>query len=241
MSRLAVVLGLLAALLAPAPGRAEPVPVRILAVGDSITAAGRWQAELDRLLTAAAVPHVIETEALSGSRCNRWPGLMPGILAAHQPDLVVLACGTNDDPNELCYGEPCTGWAWRSIVEQVHTYRPGGALVLPALIQYSDPLIAPDWLLSFEPRTNDAVYAQWSRYPSSWFAGLVDLQRVPATADDLDAGGVHPTERGYRAYGRLVYDAAAAAMGWPAATDPPLCGLYGHRRGYPRPSYTPCP
>lgn len=218
-------------------------PVRILAVGDSITWGGQWQAELSRLLDKAGVPHAIDTEGVAGVGTMYWPARMRGILDAHKPDLVILATGTNDDVNAAKYGERATGWAFRSIVETIHGYRPDNPIkILPTLIQYSDPLIAPDWLLTSEPITNDTIWTQIRGYlKAGWFAGVADLQVIPATADYLDTGGIHPTARGYKAMGRIFYDAAHVGMGWPACTEPPLTGLYGHRKGYPRPSYLPNP
>ncbi|HUC90075.1 MAG TPA: SGNH/GDSL hydrolase family protein [Patescibacteria group bacterium] len=218
-------------------------PVRILTIGDSITAAGKWQTEFGRLLTQAGVPNVIETEAVGGTRCDYWIPRIKAILDAHQPDLVVLACGTNDDVNSKTYGESSTGYALRYITEAIHGYRPSNPIkVLPALIQYSDPLVAPDWLLSSEPQTNDTLYRNMQYYPiGSWLAGIANFQVIPATATYLDDGGVHPTDRGYRYMGRLVYNASYAVMGWPATTEAPLCDLYGHRKGYARPTYIPCP
>lgn len=214
----------------------------VMTVGDSITAFGKWQAEFVRLAAAAGITLDIRNVGVGQIRTTYWPSRIKALLTQHQPDLVTLFTGTNDDPAEISYGEPATSLAWRATVEAIHTFRPADPIrIVPALIQYSDPLIAPDWVLAAEPTTNDRIYAQWSRYPSSWFAGLADFQRIPATADYLDDGGIHPTDRGYRAMGRIVYDAVAPALGWPAATDPPLCGMYGHRRGYPRPVYVPCP
>jgi lysophospholipase L1-like esterase len=261
--RLAAALAVLALLaVACPPSEAASGPLRILAVGDSITAgntstgSGTWQAELDRLLTAAGVPHVIETEALSGSRCDHWPPLIAGLLAAHHPGLLVFYCGTNDDPNAMIYGEPATGWAFRSVVEAAHA---SGAQVEPVLIGYSDAALAPDWLLANEPRTNDILWPQMARYlppnvPSAWFPGVANIQAMPGTAEYLDGDGcdpgvstcgIHPDAKGYRTVGRLVYDAAAPGMGWPPASafgEPPLCGMSGHRKGYPRPvPYLACP
>lgn len=237
---------LLCAALSPAGSAhraAAGVPVRILAVGDSRTADGRWQVELSRLLTAAGVAHTITTEAVGGTRCSYWPSRIAGLLTTHQPDMVALFCGTNDDPDETIYGEAATGWAFRATVEAIHNFRPANPIrVLPALIQYSDPLIAPQWLLDNEPRTNDTLWTQMRHYPpADWFAGIADLQRIPATATYLDGGGIHPTAEGYRVMGRIAYTAAAGGMGWPPAADPPLCDMYGHRKSYPRPPYTPCP
>ena len=170
---------------------------------------------------------------------------MEALLEAHEPDLVVVMCGTNDDPSARSYGEPTTGWALRSIIETVHAARPEAPIpVLPTLIQYSDPLVAPTWLWEDdEPRTNDLLWTNmlWYLKPwtPGWLAGVVDLQVIPATASYLRADGIHPTTLGQRTIGRLVYAAAAPSMGWPELPDP-LCDLYGHRIGYPRPAFAAC-
>lgn len=222
--------------------------LRIMTVGDSITAgrtsegSGCWQDELARLCSAyAGVCLDVRNLAVAGTRTTYWPSRIKALLGQHQPDLVTFFTGTNDDVAEMCFGEPATSWAWRSTVEAIHAYRTPPTLIVPALIQYSDPLIAPQWLLDSQPITNDRIYREWSRYNNTpgWFAGVCDFQRIPATADYLDDGGIHPTARGYRAMGRIVYDAIQAAMGWPACQEPPLSGMYGHRRGYPRPPYIP--
>jgi len=221
-------------------------PVRILAIGDSITSACQWQAELDRLLTKARVPHVITTYAVGGSRCKYWVPNIGNVLATAQPDLVYLYCGTNDDPNEKMYGETATAWSFRYLAESIHTYRPAKpALLVPTLVGYSDAAIAPDWLwANTEPKTNDILWSQMTRYMHpSWYAGIANIQVMPGTAEYIGGDGIHPNAGGHRTIGRLMYDAAAGGMGWPAAAslgEPPLCGMSGHRKGYPRPAYTPC-
>lgn len=220
--------------------------MKILAIGDSKTAAGQWQIELTRLLNLAGITHTIATEAVGGTRTNYWPSRIGALLSTHQPDLVVIAAGTNDDPTEKSYGEVSTGWAIRALIEAVHAYRPASpALVLPALISYSDPLTAPDWLLANEPKTNDVLWPNIARYwppnATGWLAGIANLQRIPANLTYLDTGGIHPNERGYKVMARILYDAAQGGMGWPACSEPPICGLYGRRRGDPIPSYIPCP
>lgn len=230
-------------------------PVRILAVGDSITAACQWQLELSRLLTVAGVPHVIITYAVGGSRCNYWPDKIAAVAAAAQPDVGVLYCGTNDDPAESCYGEVCTRWAFRATIEGIRTYRSPQPAIVPVLIGMSDWSLSPAWSLAAESQTTDHLWGEMTRYMPSWYTvdGVAKVDRMPGTATYLDGDGcnpavstcgIHPNARGYRTVGRLVYDAAAVTMSWPAATtigEPVLCGMSGHRRGYPRPVYTPCP
>jgi lysophospholipase L1-like esterase len=230
------------------PGRTA-TPTRILVLGDSRSSNGVWQTDLGVLLAGNGVAVDIATAAVAGTRCGYWPDKIAGVLADTQPDLVVIACGTNDDPTEQVYGEPKTGWAIRYLIEAVHGYRPNNpARVVPALPQYSDPLIAFDWLLTNEPQTADTLWVNINRYSGSgWLAGVADFQRIPATADYLADErsaqypiglGIHPTTRGSEAMARIVYRAAAAQMGWPPIGE--QCGLFGHRNRYPRPTYTPC-
>jgi lysophospholipase L1-like esterase len=229
---------------APSHAAVEQVPVRILTLGDSITHDGAWQNETERLLTSAGVANIIVNVAVSGTRCGYWPERIGALLATHQPDLVVLACGTNDDPAErTSWGESMTAWSTRYVIEAVHAYRPANpARTLPVLVQYSDPLIAPAWLLANEGVTNDTLYVNQMLYASApQLAGIANLQTIPATADYVSSDGIHPVARGYKAIGRTVYDAARASMGWPVSGESALCGQYGHRAGYPRPTYTPCP
>jgi lysophospholipase L1-like esterase len=235
----------------------EQQPVQILTVGDSITAACSWQQALSDRLSLAGVPHVITTFAVGGTACDYWPARIGDVLSQVTPDLAYIYCGTGDDPAAQCFGESCTTWAFRSIVEAIHAARTPAPPIVPTLIGYSDATMAPGWLLDKEALANDRIASQFQWYippwfAPSWFAGLLDVQRMPGTAvyvdgDDCDpaAGicGVHPNARGYDVIGRLAYDAAATSMGWPAPSvwgEAPLCGMSGHRDGAPRPEYLPC-
>lgn len=237
-------------------------PVQVLVLGDSISAGLEadlcgWQQALGERLTLAGVPHVITTFAVSGSACSYWPSRMASVLSQVTPDLAYVYCGTGDDPAAQCYGEPCTSWAFRSIVEAIHLARTPAPLVVPALVGYSDATMVPGWLLDQEATANDRLASQFQwyvppRFSPSWFAGLLDVQRMPGTAqylagDQCDPAsgicGVHPNQDGQDTIGRLAYDAAATAMGWPDAGtwgEAPLCGLSGHRPGAPRPVYVAC-
>lgn len=247
---LIVTTGSAPAIAAPAPLAAEvrittaapPSTARVLTLGDSISTGARWQAELCRLmLVNAGIMCDLRNEAVGGTQCDYWPERIASLLVEHDPvGMVILACGTNDHINEYVWGEPSTSWSFRYTVEAIHGYN-SAIDIVPVLIQYADPLLpgSPQILTDWIPVTNDRLYSQMLRYPG-WFAGIVDWQLIPATATYLDTTGFHPTDRGYRYMGRLVYDRIHAGMGWPAASEPPLCDLYGHRRGYTRPSYTPC-
>jgi lysophospholipase L1-like esterase len=214
--------------------------MRLLTVGDSITAAGQWQAELSRLCALTGVELTTVNVAVGGVATNYWPTRIKALLSQHSPDAVTFYTGTNDDVNGVMHGESATTWSFRSTVETIHEHRPSNrVVVIPAWIQYSDPLIAPQWLLDSEPVTNDRIFGEIYRH-RDWLSSVADFQPIPATADYLDDGGIHPTSRGYRAMGRITYDSLRARVGWPVCPEPPLCGMYGHRKGYPRPVYIRC-
>jgi len=192
-------------------------PLRVLTLGDSITASGGWQAELSRLCAQVGVTLDVRNVAVGGTRTSYWPDKIAGLLTNHDPGLVTLFSGTNDDPNEYVYGEPATAWSFRYVVEQAYGYRPADPVrIAPALVQYSNPSVAPAWLLRNERITNDTLWTQMKLYlPHGWFAGIADFQQIPSTSEYLDQGGIHPTALGYQTMGRIVYQSIAAGMGWP--------------------------
>lgn len=224
----------------PVPS-ASPTSLRVLVLGDSIsevciTVSG-WCGELVTSLAAVGVTVDIRAYASGGKRCAWVAAGVVAALAQHQPDVVLLNCGTNDDPNEICYGESCTAWAWRYTVEAA---KAAGARVGVAFIGYTDP--DEKRVLGNKPkleRTNDNLYTQIARFAGPWGLAVASFQKVPSDPVHLP-DGVHPGGRGDTVYARIWHD-ALAEQGWvPAALGPPLCGMYGRRAGYPVPSTTPC-
>ncbi len=215
--------------------------LKILTIGDSITQPGLWQAEMCRLVEGyTSVDCDIRNEAVPGTGCTYWSSRIGALLVEHQPDMVVFACGTNDYTVPLANQE-FLGMHFRITVEAIRTFRNPPIEIVPTLIQYSDPLVAAPWVIESEPKTNDALYTNMLYYiPAGWFTGIIDWQSVPSSSEYLDAGGIHPTQRGYRYLGRLAYDRIAPGMGWPQNPEPVLCGLTGHRRPYPRPPSPSC-
>jgi hypothetical protein len=230
-------------------GRAEAGNhLTVLTIGDSRSSSGAWQAEMTRLLSTVGVTATVSNVAAGGTDCYYWVPRIYTLLDQYAPDLLVMACGTNDNPNATVFGEPKTGYAVRYVTEAAHAR---GVMMIPSLVQYSDPILAPGWLLTNEPIANDRLYANELVYqPAGWYLGIADFQRIPATATYLAAEpypspvgsiAIHPTARGHRWMGRIVFDVGAAAGVWPATSEPPLCDLYGHRLGYARPSsYVTC-
>jgi hypothetical protein len=223
------------------PARAaDPVTLRILVLGDSITApctstpAGGWCARLGQMLAQRGVNAQWTAVAVPGVRCKWLASQVQAAVDLHDPDIVLINCGTNDDPKEKCWGESCTAWAQRVLIETAHN---SGAQVATAFVGYPD-------LLRFNSQApqevaNDAIYSNLGYY-TGWNLGLANFQVVPGNPDFLP-DGIHPTSvRGIEAYARIWYDVGAGRGWWPANTDPPLCGLFGRRAGYQVPSYIQC-
>lgn len=241
-ARLVALLLLAVVALAPAtPAHPDPVPLRIGVVADSTAQSctlpgGGICGHLEQLLAARGASVTFHTAVVPGASCGGLVAAQASMLTAADPDLVIILCGTNNatwtpvQRNQL-------GAEWRTLVEAAHV---SGAMVLPALIQYSDPGIQAwqgrAWLVESEARANDTIYAQWGYYePAGWFAGKVDFQQIPGNRDYLAGGtdGIHPNGLGQQTYAVLIYRALRAHYGWP--DDVPLpCGLWGAR---PDPAY----
>lgn len=228
--------------------RADLPEVVVLTLGDSNSVAGLnggWQAEFCRQLSIAAGKACdLRNASVGGTGCGYWPSRVGALLAQHQPDLVILACGTNDDLT-VPGATDALGTAFRLTVEAVHTFRTPAIPIVPVLMQYSDPYLAPPWVLASTPAVNDELYRNILLYNwAGWFPGIVDWQIIPATAYYLLAGGaevgVHRTARAQVDAGRIAYDRTAPGMSWPVSPEPPPCGMVGHRRGYERPQVPLC-
>lgn len=218
-------------------------PLVVMTIGDSTVTLGHWQAEFCRILDLETdLVCDLRNEAVGGTTCKYWTTAAAQLVAKlvqHQPDLVIFTCGTNDNIYSTAWGEPETSWAFRATVEMIKTTVPSVKIV-PVLLQYPDPLLLSSaHLVDWIPVTNDRLYVQMLLYPS-WFPGIVDWQFIPSNATYLDTTGFHATLKGDQYRGRLVYDRIHAGMGWPAASEPALCDLYGHRKWYARPNFTPC-
>lgn len=245
--KLAAILAAVLLALTPAGSMDEPPTLRILTVGDSMSELGKWQAELCRLMAQDAdLTCDVRNEAVGGTTCGYWPSRIVGLLNIHQPDLLIIACGTNDDARTQAQRD-ALGMVWRQTVEAVYTWRTPHIPIVPVLVQYSDQLIAPQWRVDSQPLVNDTLFENMGYYlPAGWFQAVIDWQVIPSTPTYLlreengQPAGIHPTPRGYAYMGRLAYDRLAAGLGWPATSEPALCDLYGTRRPYPRPAYTPC-
>lgn len=248
----AALAGVLAILTAAVPTGAAAVtlsPVSIMVLGDSRSAGTHddsYRAELDRLLRTGGVEPTWIAAAVSDTRCTYWTSRIHDLLVLHDPDVVILACGTNDDTATVA-ARDAMGAAIRTITETIRLHR--GEVTptrqLGAYVQLSDPYgVAPAqaWVPPSEERANIVLASNYGLYLPHWASlAVADLSRIPGNHVTLP-DGMHPSAYGHGLVARLLYDAGAARGWWPATSEPAPCGLYGRAVGAPVPAgYIACP
>jgi hypothetical protein len=225
---------------APAAAQVDPDPIKFLVIGDSNSETEQWQAHFSALLTAAGIDHEIATAAVGGYRCSTWlsppwPLLNARQTAAlHQPDVVVISCGTNDAANGVT-GSQMDAIYYNLMTEILIGHPP--ARILATWITYS---VSPAWLAPAEAIVNDAIFRQTvNSVHGTRIIGTADLQQIPPGY--IDGGGVHYTEAGFEAKARIVYNRLRLDAAYPwADVALPLCGMTGHRPDGSYPTYLPC-
>jgi len=201
---------------------AVPNPLRILSLGDSLTAGYGstdglgYRRELDRLLTAASIPHVITTTATVGATTADLLMHVVADVAAAQPDVVLLSIGTND-----AVQSPASIAAFESNYDQILTAilaAQPGVVVVASWVMYSD---GPAWFAVNEKLINDAIYRRVYGGHVGRVVGIADLQlvncRYVCTADH-----VHPGNVGYDAFAWEWWRALGLWLGqpWGVPTGP---------------------
>jgi lysophospholipase L1-like esterase len=226
-------LALLLALFAPPLVQPADPTLRIAVVGDSISCGGQagtdgWCPELSRLLNAVGVDHELLPLAVGGTRCDYWADHVGDVLMEHEPDLVILGCGTNDGAAQLPAAEVQA--AVESVADQVDA---AGAQLLTGIPSYSSGQPTGRlWL----PAAQHEAYAG---IRATGLTPMFDDTAMPPLTRFQVGDGVHPTAEGYKVLAHNRYRALAAFLpGLPAI--PPDCMQIGHAPGDPRPRGIPC-
>lgn len=205
--------------------QADQPETRILTLCDSITQAGQYQAELSRLLTLENIPHQIFNAGVGSTGVEYWATNVTAAMNTYQPDVVLLNCGTNDTwtvTHDLNYFNA----KYRTVVENILNWRtPNRVKLFASYIAYGMPP-ANQTFINNQPAVNNAIYTQLPIY-GGMITGVADFQQIPPNGLYLDGTGYHPTARGYKAMGRIWYDAMRTSMGWAVSSEPPLCGMDG--------------
>ncbi|MFD1370099.1 cellulose binding domain-containing protein [Actinoplanes sichuanensis] len=226
------------AVVAVAPVVHAAATVRIMALGDSITAGpGCWRAKLWHSLQTTGHTDVdfVGTQS-DGGGCN--PGYsydfdheghggfsatgiaannqLPPWLTAARPDVVLMHLGTNDMwGGYIPLSDKLT--AFTKLVGQMRAQNPAMKIIVAQIIPMSAAACA----------TCPADVAAFNRAPPSWAAGLSTSQSpivladlwtgYDAVADNVD--GVHPNDNGFRKMADAWYPVLAGVLG--GTTTPP--------------------
>lgn len=210
---------------------ASPLPaVTVLSVGDSLTygtdgsPTSSYRGELSRLMRLTGQPHQWVVAAAPGSKCSWWVTRLDALITTHHPNIIFLACGTNDTSTDSTEAD------YRSILA-VAAAR--GVQVVASLIGIPDMRSATNsvrpWIYGWMETTNLAIRRALADFPA---VPVANLERIPATPEWLQADGIHWTARAEAAVGQIFYEAARAMRGWLTFAQmriTKMCGLSGVR------------
>ncbi|WP_349571504.1 arylesterase [Azotobacter salinestris] len=164
----------------------------VLVVGDSISAAlgvetsQGWVALLERRLSERGLEHRVVNASISGDTSAGGLARLPGLLATHRPNLVIIELGGNDGLR----GQP-PQQLQQNLAAMIERSHASGARVV---------LLGMQLPPNYGPRYNQAF--------SQVFATLAEEKQVPLVPFFLEgvggvpgmmqADGIHPTARAQR-------------------------------------------
>ncbi|WP_245665779.1 cellulose binding domain-containing protein [Actinoplanes subtropicus] len=237
---LLAVLLVLVGVVAAAPPAQAAGPVRIMPLGDSITAGpGCWRAKLWHRLQTSGYTNIdfVGTQS-DGGGCN--PGYsydfdheghggysatgiagndqLPPWLAAARPDVVLMHLGTNDMwGGYIPLADKLT--AFTKLVGQMRAQNPAMKIVVAQIIPMSAAACS----------TCPADVVALNNALPAWAAGLTTAQSpivladlwtgYDAVADNVD--GVHPNDTGFQKMSDAWYPVVARVLGGTTPTTPP--------------------
>jgi acyl-CoA thioesterase-1 len=159
----------------------------VLVFGDSLSAAYRmpeergWVALLQDRMKAEGLPYRIVNASVSGETTGGGLARLPAMLAANNPDIVVLELGGNDGLRGL----PVP--SIRNNLEQmIALSQAAGAQVLLAGIQ-----IPPN----YGPRYTEPFYSQYQELADQYGLALIPflLEGIAEDSTLMQDDGIHPT------------------------------------------------
>lgn len=225
---------LLVALLPAGRGRADADPVRILFVGDSLTANLGHMDQLRSRLDATGFQYEMFNGGVGGIGTPGVVIAVGGMIRATQPDVVVIGIGTNDDLSAYQGGyyvwQPLIGGPapapqdfeqrFRTLLDAVRRASPTTKMLV-ALNQCPQTPPAPTWIQM--PAKNNIIYRSAFDMPAGRYtpqvAGFVVLNHIPSSFMSPD--GFHPSAAGQVKQQDQYYRALARLYGLPPIPDDP--------------------
>jgi hypothetical protein len=236
MSRTRLHMALVALLLAGAPASADPAPVHIAFVGDSM-ADGLWGAMFRRLGKDKCLAEKVKLirKAKNGTGLTRldqfnWVDEIAKIVEADHPDLTVASYGINDrqgivekDRKAIAYPSPAFDTRYESIVADTirAALSEGGSLMivgLPIMLEDDANTDAQAKNRLFEAALKD-VGSDKATYVAPWTSGASPELYKPYLPNARGAmtlvrasDGIHFTTVGYDMVTEAVYPALLASL-----------------------------
>jgi len=219
---------LLAARPAPTATAAAAVPVRIMPLGDSITGSpGCWRALLWNKLQSTGFTNIDFVGTLPPQGCgipydgdNEGHGgalasgivsqnLLPGWLAATNPNIVLMHLGTNDVWN----GQSPTAIlaSYTTLIGQMRANNPNMTVLVAQII----PMNPTNCTTCAQGVVNlDAAIPAWAAALSTAASPIVVVDQWTGFNDATDTvDGVHPNDSGNQKMSDRWYPALASALG----------------------------
>lgn len=178
----------------------------VLILGDSISAGfgvpieNQWPLILESSLRGEFPQLTVVAAAVSGDTTSGGRQRLPGLLASHQPDVVVIALGGND----ALRGTPLT-LVRSNLSAMISDAQASGAEVVVAGMQ-----IPPNYGPTYTSRFRE-IYPQVA---TQYAAGLIPflLDGVATIDGMMQEDGIHPTAEAQPRIAELVAHAVSAAL-----------------------------
>ena len=255
---LGLVLLVLAGALATAPGAVAADPVRVMALGDSITGSpGCWRALLHRDLTAAGhqvdmvgtlpaqgcgIAHDGDNEGHGGALVTHVAasGEAAAWFAATRPQVVLMHFATNDVWSNRSNAQILD--AWTTLVRQLRAVDPHVVVVVAQIVPVAPPTCAqcPARTSSF----NAAVPA-WATATSTAASPVLVVDHATGWDPARDTSdGVHPNDAGTARMAATWLPAAQRALalvGGATPTVSPTPAVSATPTASPTPTVSPTP
>lgn len=230
--------------------KAQADPVRIMALGDSITGSpGCWRALLWQKLQAAGVTNTDFVGTLPPQGCgftydgeNEGHGgylatnianqsLLPGWLAATDPDVVLMHLGTNDVWSNIA---PATILAaFSTLVDQMRAGNPGMRILVAQIIPVDPPSCTE---CAARTVAFNAAIPAWAASKSTAASPITVVDQWTGFVPATDTGdGVHPNAAGDAKIANRWYAPLVAAINGTTPTPTPT------GTGSPAPTGSPTP
>lgn len=161
----------------------------VLVVGDSISAAlgvetsQGWVALLERRLTERGLEHRVVNASISGDTSAGGLARLPGLLATHRPNLVIIELGGNDGLR----GQP-PQQLQQNLAAMIERSHASGARVV---------LLGMQLPPNYGPRYNQAFRQVFATLAEEKQVPLVPffLEGVGSVPGMMQADGIHPTAK----------------------------------------------